>query len=102
MWKARKTRCGAEAPAFSGAGSPGHAELRESADPVKLEALQKRLRGHDYRIFEILKGRRVREIPDFLNSRKRNFMLASPAPRPCGNCTGSPPESGAYGLRIAP
>ncbi len=54
------------------------AELRESADPVKLEALQKRLRGHDYRIFEVLKGRRVREIPDFLNSRKRNFMLAKP------------------------
>jgi FkbM family methyltransferase len=54
------------------------AELRESTDIAKLSALQERIRGHGYRFFEILKGGRVREIADFLQSRKRNFMLAKP------------------------
>jgi FkbM family methyltransferase len=54
------------------------AELRESTDSAKLATLQERIRGYGYRIFEILKGSRVREIQDFVSSRKRNFMLAKP------------------------
>ena len=54
------------------------AELRESADPAKLGALQGRIRSHGYRIFEILKRGRVHEIQDLVKSKKRNFLLAKP------------------------
>jgi len=55
------------------------AELRESADPAKLAALQERIRSLGFRMFECLKGGRVRECSDLRASRKRNFLLAKPA-----------------------
>jgi len=54
------------------------AELRESADPTVIGTLERRIRGHGYRVFEILKRGHVREIQDVTKSRKRNFMLAKP------------------------
>jgi FkbM family methyltransferase len=54
------------------------AELLESTDIQKLHTLQSRIRAHNYRIFEMLKGGYVRETQDFSKSRKRNFLLAKP------------------------
>jgi hypothetical protein len=52
------------------------AELRDSADPEVLAAIEATVRGYGYRIFSIHKGCRVRECPRLAAGGSRNYMLA--------------------------
>lgn len=52
------------------------AELRDSADPEMLAAIEASVRGYGYLIFSIHKGCRVRECPRLAAGGPRNYMLA--------------------------
>jgi FkbM family methyltransferase len=52
------------------------AELRDSADPAVLAAIEATVRGYGYVIFSIHKGCRVSETPRLAAGGPRNYMLA--------------------------